>query len=81
MGFIRRGTSGANFEDAAYKLPVGQISEPIKTEFGFHIIKVTERRPEPFEAVRKMLANELAHKDLDKIIMNGYKLNEAYFGK
>ena len=81
MGFLRRGTSDANFEDAAFRLPTGQVSNLIKTEFGFHIIKVEERQPMTFETVRKMLASELAHKDLDAIIMNGYKLNQEYFGK
>lgn len=33
------------FEDAAYKTPVGQISQPVRTRFGYHIIKITDRRP------------------------------------
>ncbi|MCX6626751.1 MAG: peptidylprolyl isomerase [Candidatus Solibacter sp.] len=81
MGFVKRGVSGANFEDAAFRLPVGQLSDVIQTEFGFHIIRVEERQPLPFDAVRKVLANELAHQDLDAIILSGYKLNEQYFGK
>ncbi len=32
------------FESAAYKTPVGQISEPVRTRFGYHIIKVEDRR-------------------------------------
>lgn len=33
------------FETAAYTTPVGQISQPIRTNFGYHLIKVTNRRP------------------------------------
>ncbi|MEC2469154.1 peptidylprolyl isomerase, partial [Bacillus cereus] len=31
------------FEDAAYKLEVGQLSEPVKSSFGYHIIKLTDK--------------------------------------
>ena len=33
------------FETAAYATPVGQVSQPIRTRFGYHIIKVNDRRP------------------------------------
>ncbi len=33
------------FEDAAYKTAVGEISQPIRTRFGYHIVKVSDRRP------------------------------------
>lgn len=33
------------FETAAYTVPVGQISQPVRTKFGYHIVKVADRRP------------------------------------
>lgn len=81
IGFVTRGTTSAGFEAAAYALPVGQLSDVVQTEFGFFILRVEERRPLPLPSAKAMIANELAHKDMDAIIQDGYTLNEAYFGK
>ena len=35
------------FEDAAYSLPIGVVSEPVRTKLGFHLIKVHSRKPNP----------------------------------
>ena len=39
------------FADAAFKLKVGEISPPVRTQFGFHIIKVTDRKPAHTESL------------------------------
>ncbi|MFB6320120.1 peptidylprolyl isomerase [Saccharicrinis sp. FJH54] len=39
------------FEDAAYKTPVGEISQPVRTTYGYHIIKVLDKRPSPGEVL------------------------------
>lgn len=45
MGYITAGRYPYTFEDAAYSTPVGSISEVIATPFGYHIVKVDDRRP------------------------------------
>jgi len=42
LGSFGRGMMVRPFEEAAFKLEKGQLSEPIKTEFGYHIIKRTD---------------------------------------
>ena len=44
LGFNGRGSFVKEFEDAAFALPVGEYSEPVKTEHGYHIIEVLERK-------------------------------------
>jgi peptidyl-prolyl cis-trans isomerase C len=81
IGFVTKGSTAAAFEAAAYALPVGAVSAVVKTEYGYHVLRVEAREPMPLAAAKSMVANALAHAELDRIIANGYTLNAAYFGR
>ena len=62
LDFFARGAMVKPFEEAVFALQKGQISDVVESEFGFHIIQLTDVRmpkPEPFEQVRPRLEEEL----------------------
>ena len=63
LGYFTKGQMVPEFEAAVFKLHKGEISEPVKTNFGWHIIKLEDRRrkvPPTFESVKDTIMNSLA---------------------
>jgi peptidyl-prolyl cis-trans isomerase D len=61
LGWISRGTLTGPFEDTLFAMKPGEVSAPVRTDDGFHIIRMDELRAgdlQPFEAVRDELAAE-----------------------
>ena len=44
LGYVKRGEMVSEFEEAVFSMEAGSISEPVKTQFGYHIIKVDEKK-------------------------------------
>ena len=45
LGFFRHGQMVPAFDQVAFSLPVNKISDPVKTQFGYHVIQVIEKQP------------------------------------
>ena len=68
--FTKGDLRAPEFEDAAYDLKkVGDISKPIKTDFGWHIIRLDEKLPvETFEEQKQMLEKKVSEGDRSKLV-------------
>ncbi|WP_430883726.1 peptidylprolyl isomerase [Fusibacter sp. JL216-2] len=74
LGFFGQGQMVPEFETAVFDMEVGQMSAPVQTQFGFHLIKKTDAQEAgqaTFGEVRQNIAQQLTVK----------KQNEAYYGK
>lgn len=62
LGFIERGKFDKAFEEAAFAAPTGQVTGPVKTVYGYHLIQAGEKRPaglQSFEEVKDQIAADL----------------------
>jgi peptidyl-prolyl cis-trans isomerase D len=69
LGFITQGQTVPEFEKTAFSQPVGSISDLVKTQYGFHIIKVLEKETahtKPFEEVKDSIKAPLMLSKADK---------------
>lgn len=71
LDYFTAGQMDENFEDAAYDMKKGEISKPVQSNFGYHIIKIIDRREtkdlKPLEDIKADIKRELALRKVDPV--------------
>ena len=73
LGYFTKEQMVPEFAEVAFKLGKGELSDPVKTQFGWHIIKVEDKRIRPtptFEQVKPQIENYVAHRAQAELVEN-----------
>ena len=86
LGTFGQGQMVPEFDDVVFKAPLGQVTEPIKTAFGYHLILVEERQSKPFEEARgeieQKIRPEMGQKAIEALkTKTAITYDADYFGK
>jgi parvulin-like peptidyl-prolyl isomerase len=85
LGEFKRGMMVPPFEQAAFAARIGEISEPVKTPFGYHIIKVESHTTKPLAEVKAEVAAKLKP-ELARQVVDGLRktakvtIDDSFFG-
>ncbi len=86
LGEFTRGRMVPPFDEAAFTLKVNDVSEPVKTQFGYHVIQVTKHDTKKMDDVKNEIADkvgpEMAQKSVEAIRDKAsITFDQSYFGK
>ena len=73
LGYFTKGQMVKEFEEAAFALKPGDVSEPVKTQFGWHVIKIEDKREKgapPFDSVKDRIMAALVQQKTQETIKN-----------
>lgn len=71
LGYLTKGQLVKAFEETAFGLEKGEVSDPVKTEYGWHVIKLEDKRqqtPPDFKEVKEQLMSVLVRQEAEKAI-------------
>ena len=86
LGDFPRGMMVPAFDQVAFAQPIGEVGQPVKTQFGYHIIQIQSKKSKTFEEakpdIEKRQKPEMSRKVVDEIkARNPVVMDETYFGK
>jgi foldase protein PrsA len=73
LGYFRKGMMVPEFDSVVFSLEVNKVSDPVKTQYGYHIIKVMDKKTNTFEDKKNVIEEELKFakaQPIDKVISN-----------
>src|SRR5262249_51306848 len=84
LGEFKHGAMVKEFDEAATKLPVNEISEPVKSQFGYHVIQVQSRETKTYDEVKDDIEKKVRPQLTDKMIADlraksAVTMDEKYF--
>jgi peptidyl-prolyl cis-trans isomerase C len=80
LGFFTRARMVPQFSEAAFNMKPGEISKPVKTLFGYHVIKVVEKRegkPVKFDEIKDQIRGDLQNESINDLIASLKKSNNV----
>ena len=83
LGAFKRGMMVPEFEDAAFSAEIGEVTEPVKTQFGYHLILVEDKgeaREKSFEEEKEFINNQLLQQASQKKYMDLLSELEGKYG-
>jgi peptidyl-prolyl cis-trans isomerase C len=85
LGTFKHGQMIPQFDQSAFSLPIGQVSEPVKTQFGYHVIKVEEHINQTFDQARvdieKKMRPEVARETVENLRkQTPVTIDDVFFG-
>ena len=77
LGFVKRGTLVTEFEAVAFNLEPGEISDPVKTQFGYHIIETQEIRGDKINVRHILLTPPITEEDESLAYKKAFTLKDS----
>ncbi|MFZ5979429.1 MAG: peptidylprolyl isomerase, partial [Candidatus Zixiibacteriota bacterium] len=83
LGYFTWGTMVQEFQEAAFNMEPGQVSPPVATQFGYHIIKLVDKQPndlrDDYKTIKKSLEEQIKNQKIAKLMEEYFQeLKEKY---